>query len=641
MNLLPACRAGSRDELMLRAERSYARALALGGLRLEAILRYAIEQLVDHNNAGPILTFAELKTIPATIEDFVENPDFLGGIVAVWPHLLGDLKALNPDVLAGEEPVHEAFLGGATGIGKSTVARISILYQVYLLSCLQNPHRLYGLDPKTRFVIPLQSVAPEVTRRVLYDPLRETFEAMPYARRELTWNRRRRSALELEGGIHIVPLLANTETVLGQAIPGALLDEVNFMRIVERSKRAPGPRGLGGRFDQAEELYREVSQRRRSRFVSQAVSVGCIIACSSTRYQNDFLDRRSREVEEYGRRNVVVTRHKRYDVVPADRYCGETFSLLVGTERWRTRILAEDETLPADARVEQIPVEHRDEFQRDPEFALRAIVGVAVDAISPFIGEREKILEAIERGEAMGLEHLVDKPDALLARDGLPRWRPEVMPRDRDALRFVHIDLARTRDACGVAIVKYLGMTSDPPADASGTVELRPRFAVEAAISIKPSPDAELIFSDLRTWLMELVDIHRLDIYMVTFDGYQSADSRQILRRRGIWSDELSVDRTPQAYEYLRECLYDGRLAMVDSPTLTRELIQLERNPQTSVIDHPPRGSKDVADAVAGAIAAAVGSRPIRNAIGYRDRDAAPVRPARERQRPAGSPRRR
>ena len=157
MNLLPACRAGSRDELMLRAERSYARALALGGLRLEAILRYAIEQLVDHNNAGPILTFAELKTIPATIEDFVENPDFLGGIVAVWPHLLGDLKALNPDVLAGEEPVHEAFLGGATGIGKSTVARISILYQVYLLSCLQNPHRLYGLDPKTRFVIPLQS----------------------------------------------------------------------------------------------------------------------------------------------------------------------------------------------------------------------------------------------------------------------------------------------------------------------------------------------------------------------------------------------------------------------------------------------------------------------------------------------------
>ena len=79
-------------------------------------------------------------------------------------------------------------------------------------------------------------------------------------------------------------------------------------------------------------------------------------------------------------------------------------------------------------------------------------------------------------------------------------------------------------------------------------------------------------------------------------------DSIQIFRRRGLRADEQSVDRTSEPYEYLRECLYEGLLALVDSPTLQRELKQLERNPETGVIDHPPRGSKDVADAVCGAV---------------------------------------
>jgi len=626
-------------ELGAYVTRQYERTFDQGNERLAEIYGYAMEEFFLHRNPAPLRSLPYLKRIPVTIEEFVESPDYLGNVVKVWPALMADLKILNPDVLVGEDPVHEAFLGGATGIGKSTVARITLLYQLYMLTCLRSPHRLYGLEASTRFVFPLQSVSPEVTQRVLYEPLRQMFEDMPYARKYLTWNRKKTSAPELEGGIDVVPLLANVESLLGQAIPGAILDEVNHMRIVERSKRVAGPRGQGGRYDQAEEVYSELSQRRRSRFLNQGVSIGCIVVCSSTRYVNDFLDRRIREAEEAGQANVVSTRHKRYDVVPSDRYSGETFSLLIGTDRYRTRILVDDETPPLGARVEDVPVEHLDEFRRDPDYALRNIVGIAVDSITPFISMREKIADAIEEGEAIGLEHWVSNPEVVLERDGFPDWLEAAMPADRRASRFVHIDLSRTRDACGIAIVKCLGMVNVVDPEFPDTVEAKPKFAVEAAISIRPSRDAELQFADLRSWLMQLVDRYQINIYQVSFDGYQSVDFRQVLGRRGIKTVEISVDRSPQHYEYLRECLYEGRIAMVDSDVLRRELIELEVNPETQRIDHPPKGSKDVADAVCGAVAAAARSRNVRTEAGYYDGDGNQKNSSQPMERPAGTPR--
>jgi hypothetical protein len=108
----------------------------------------------------------------------------------------------------------------------------------------------------------------------------------------------------------------------------------------------------------------------------------------------------------------------------------------------------------------------------------------------------------------------------------------------------------------------------------------------------------------------------------------------QIFRRRGIHAAEQSVDRTSEPYEHLRECLYEGRLALVDSQTLERELKELERIPETGVIYHPPRGSKDAADAVCGAVFTASRLRSIRNKVGYVDDNGARIRP--ERQRPSG-----
>ena len=159
---------------------------------------------------------------------------------------------------------------------------------------------------------------------------------------------------------------------------------------------------------------------------------------------------------------------------------------------------------------------------------------------------------------------------------------------------------------------------------------------VEAAISIQPSPQIELDFGELRSWLMLLVDHFAIDIYRVSFDNYQSVEFRQVLNRRGIRTEEISVDRSPGHYESYRDALYDDRIIMVESETLRRELVELEFNAIDERVDHPPRGSKDVADAVCGAVANALSTRDVRNSMGYFDLNGRRIHPDREERRPQG-----
>ena len=606
------------EDLIERWPSMRRRALAQGGDRIARVWDY-LGGCLEQRRVAPIIAAFQFRRFPVTIEEFVANEEFLGGRIQIWPALMADLKALNPNVLVGEAPVHEAFLGGATGTGKSTLAKITLLYQLYLLTCFRNPRAQFGLDPTTRIVFPLMSTSPDVTRRVLYEPLREMFESMPYAQKHLTWDRRRSSTLEIEGGIHVVPLIANQEAILGQAVPGAILDEVNFMHTVKNSTRVAGPRGQGGYYDQAEEIYREISLRRKSRFLNPAISIGCIIVSSSTRYQGDFLDRRIQEVDQFQRQNVVVRQHKRYEVAPQELYCGETFRLLVGGTRHRTAVLADDQETPNDAHVELVPIEYQEEFRRDPERALQTIMGISVESITPFIGRRETITEAFEEGEQLQLEQWVDLPDVILEDHDLPRWLDEAIPRNSDTPRFVHIDLSHTGDACGIAIVRALGRVNITDPEILSAIEAKPMFAVETALSIQPSPQAELNFAHLRRWLMGLNTRFGLNIHTVSFDGYQSVEMRQAFRSAGVRTKLISLDRSIEPYSYLRVCLYEERIAIVESDKLRNELVALEWNQESDKVDHPPRGSKDIADAVCGAVWSAATSRELRNGGGFID----------------------
>jgi hypothetical protein len=166
-------------------------------------------------------------------------------------------------------------------------------------------------------------------------------------------------------------------------------------------------------------------------------------------------------------------------------------------------------------------------------------------------------------------------------------------------------------DRCGIAVVSHLGNV-EMVREGMDIVEVLPKFAVDLAISIQPNPTHQLDISHVRQWIMQLVSFWGINVVNVSYDGFQSKESITMLRRAGIRSSQISVDRGTEAYELLRDAVYDGRVLLYDNDILRQELVTLEYYSEKKKVDHPPKGSKDISDAVAGALYAASNSRGIR-----------------------------
>ena len=98
-----------------------------------------------------------------------------------------------------------------------------------------------------------------------------------------------------------------------------------------------------------------------------------------------------------------------------------------------------------------------------------------------------------------------------------------------------------------------------------------------------------------------LRDEYGLPIKYITTDGFQSVDTRQILRKQGFFCDYLSVEKI-EPYRTFRDAIYDNRVILPQNEVLKQEMVRLERvfvgNRERT--DHPANGTKDVCDAVCG-----------------------------------------
>jgi hypothetical protein len=129
---------------------------------------------------------------------------------------------------------------------------------------------------------------------------------------------------------------------------------------------------------------------------------------------------------------------------------------------------------------------------------------------------------------------------------------------------------------------------------------------LDLMMQIKAPPNGEIIFSKIRDMIFDLKKRH-FDIRGVTFDGWQSQDSIQILKDHGMDAEVLSVDRNSEAYDTLKDRFYYKKIKMYYFEPFIREVKRLEFV-DGKKIDHPPHGSKDVSDAVAGVVFMCVSS---------------------------------
>ena len=88
----------------------------------------------------------------------------------------------------------------------------------------------------------------------------------------------------------------------------------------------------------------------------------------------------------------------------------------------------------------------------------------------------------------------------------------------------------------------------------------------------------------------------------ISYDSWGSHESIQTPQSQGYEAEHLSVDTTTQPYATPKEAIYDGRLFCYYVPKLEEELLGLQYDAKRNKIEHRPNGSKDLADALAGAV---------------------------------------
>lgn len=594
-------------ELLIRAEKMYALAAANGEERKGKIILNAFTQLHEHNNPAYIYAMQKLRRMPVTIEEFIASEDFLGNdtsrpVIEIWDTLKPSISEINQDIMMGHKNPNEVLMLGASGTGKSVRSIVSNLYQLYVADCFDWPQDMFQLSRPTELVFLFLSIKPSTAEKVLYKPFRQYFEAMPFTAKYIEYDKDITSELRLNNNKTVRFASANVNSLIGHAVMSGAIDEINFFARVEKSKQTPD----GGTFDQADLVHKTLLNRRESRFTSAGPNPGLICISAQTKYKGDFTDRRIEQIRKNKEKNVLWYREKRYEVVPPERLTKEKFKILVGTDEYPTRIIdAESKyTLPPNAQVLEIPMTYYDTFKRDPEHGLREIVGIATNAITPFIPQRHKIHEAAAAWTARDMKDWTTQNNYVLNEysklndRGMPVIIPENIPQD-GIPRYIHVDLAVSSDRCGIGICHIDGYV-----EVEG--EKLPYYVTDWVVTLEPDSINQVDIAEVRRWVVDLKLKYGLNIARVSYDGYQSTESVQMIRKLGINSLNISVDKTLEPYESLRGAIYTNRLAMPDNDLLKSELAGLELNMNAlggkGQVDHTPVLGKDAADAMTGAI---------------------------------------
>lgn len=547
---------------------------------------------------------SSLEHIPVSITEFLDSEEFLGATdLVMWPEVRKAIIEENENWWRGIEggAYDTACLMGCTRSGKSTQAMVGFMYHLHILLCLKNPQQWYGLPSATSIVMAVMGAKPAVSKKVIYAPLKKFVERMPWFQKYGLPDKNIDSEmLFVEKNIRLVPVGGNEDAVLGEALIACIIDEINFMNVVQKSKKAEVSTGRSGIYDQAAMVYDTVQRRRRGTFPKRFPQIGLVFASSSTRYKGDFTDKLKAETERFKHTNVYIFNKRQYDVQPASNYCGTTFRLLIGNDiQHDTRILGDDEEVPAGSWIEDVPTEFKQDFERKPYDALRDVMGISSNAISPFIRTRYKIYECAEYGEENQLESFLVKDHVILGQDGMPQVVQGHYCYNAGRPRYVHIDLSRTGDRCGVAMLRFDGMTN--VGRAGDMTESLPICTVEMACSITPDANNEIQIAEVRAFVKSLITKYGYPIKGVSYDGFDSRESIQQWRKDRMPSKELSVDRTSVPYKQFRDALYDRRIALPRDEILIGEILDLEYDTHKDKIDHPMLSSKDVSDAVCGA----------------------------------------
>lgn len=356
--------------------------------------------------------------------------------------------------------------------------------------------------------------------------------------------------------------------------------------------------------------YNAIKERMNSRFIKNGRQYARLFMVSSKKSDQDFIEAYIRKMQaEKQDQHLLVIDEPQWVIKPNNTFSGKKFPVAVGNKSLKSMILNEDLTEEQkDAykkqgyRILMVPVELKQSFVLDVNTALMNLAGISVIGATTFFNYdmfSKCYIKDYKNPFVNDVLTIGTKDDLQIA----DFFQIDKVPMAvRSMPQFIHIDASLTGDKTGISDVGSSGVKETQIYDgANETVISEMTYKHIFSVDIKAPQGSEISFEKTRRFIYYLRS-QGFNIVGVSLDGFQSADTKQLLIQQGYDATILSMDKSPEGYLTLRSAMNDERIGLIQIELLEKELIELQRDVQTGRLDHPAEGSKDMSDSLAGAV---------------------------------------
>lgn len=541
---------------------------------------------------------ADYDERPVDFITFITDDNYLGKstrngqfLYPFWKKEISKIYSL-PDIC-------EVAFSGSIGVGKTTAAVLAMVYHLYKTMCMRDPQAFFNLSPGSEITYAFLNNTMGSSYGVAYKTFQAFIQESPWFLKHGKIAGRTTPEYYPDKGFGFV-VGSRVQHTLGRHIISSIIDEVSF---------APG-QNVSYEKSKIMSIYTNIKRRMESRFMVEGKNYGMLFLVSSKATESSFLEAYIADQVKKGY-PIYVVDQPLWVVKPA-AYSGKKFKVAVGNKYVPSRVIPDDaseeyiESLKKqDYRVIDVPIEHRQAFDQDLDKALQDIAGISTSTVTKaFSVQRvEKCFsETLENPFTNDIVTLGMSDDLQLKDFFIPERIPDEI---KSAPNFLHLDASVSGDRTGLSSVAIIGARQVTRYGADVDSEETSSELVYQqvfTIGIQAPSDSEISFEKTRQFIYYLRDEVGLNIKIVTTDGFQSVDTRQILSTKGFEVGYTSLDRTPDGYDGLRSAINDQRIVLLKGcKLLFEELTELERDNMTRKYDHPAYSSKDSADSLAGA----------------------------------------
>jgi hypothetical protein len=470
---------------------------------------------------------------------------------------------------------NEVILQLGKGSGKDFTSTVACAYIVYKLLCLKDPSRYFGKPSGDAIDIINVAINAQQAKNVFFKGFKSKIEKSPWFAGKFY---AKADSVEFDKAITVYSGHSERESHEGLNLILAVLDEISGFA-----------QEIGTGNDQgktADNIYKAFRASVDSRFPD----LGKVALLSFPRYPGDFISKRYDDV--IMEKEVVSKTHKfiMNEDLPEDSP-GNSMEISwdednIISYKYPGMFALKKPTWEVN------PTRKIDDFKlafyTDIGDAMQRFACVPTFASDAFFKQQEKVRAC------MTIRNPIDSAKRF----------DETFKPDPNKKYFVHADLAQKHDKCAVAIAhveKWVSVQVMKDYE-----QVVPMVIVDAVVYWEPKVEGPVNLSEVKQWIQNLRR-QGFDIGMVSFDRWQSFDIQNELKSVGMRTETVSVAK--KHYEDMAMLMYEERLAMPAIELLFEELTELKIM-KNNRVDHPRKLSKDLADAVCGAIFGAISHTP-------------------------------